>query len=143
MEWHKIIVFCPIWAIMPLHARHWHSISKVSLLIDFDHNVPSHDPHTGVISHGRNFTIYRTFHNVINNANMQIHCFLLSLERVYIQKTNLGQPFPSTVYYQIDGGSENTARCVYAMCELLVAKRLCKRIVVTRLPVVRRTDYAF
>ena len=40
---------------------------------------------------------------------------------------------PDTIYYQIDGGSENTAKCVIAMCELLVARRLTKKIVLTRL----------
>lgn len=40
---------------------------------------------------------------------------------------------PDTVYYQIDGGSENTARCWFALAELFVARRLCKRLVLTRL----------
>lgn len=42
---------------------------------------------------------------------------------------------PDTVYYQVDGGSENTAKSVLMMCELIVARRLCKRIVLTRLMV--------
>ena len=40
-----------------------------------------------------------------------------------------------TIYYQIDGGSENTAKVMMAMCELLVARRFCQKLVLTRLPV--------
>lgn len=35
---------------------------------------------------------------------------------------------------QIDGGSENANKYMLAVCELLVLKRLCKRVVLTRLP---------
>lgn len=97
----------------------------------------------GVLNHGRNFTVYRTFHNVINNANMQIHSLLMSLERVYEQRKKADKAFPATIYYQIDGGSENTAKAVYAMCELLVAKGLTKTIVISRLPVVRVSTCRF
>lgn len=34
---------------------------------------------------------------------------------------------------QVDGGSENTAKAALAICELLVAKRLTRKIVLTRL----------
>ncbi len=42
---------------------------------------------------------------------------------------------PDTLYLQLDGGPENIAGAVYAMCELLVAKGLTKHIVLTRLMV--------
>lgn len=42
---------------------------------------------------------------------------------------------PETLYYQIDGGSENTARAVYFLCELIVARRLVKCIKLSRLMV--------
>ena len=42
---------------------------------------------------------------------------------------------PDTVYYQIDGGSENTAKAVILICELIIIKGLCKKIVLTRLMV--------
>jgi len=42
---------------------------------------------------------------------------------------------PPILYYQIDGGSENTARIVYVMMEYLIAKRMFHKIVVTRLMV--------
>ena len=41
---------------------------------------------------------------------------------------------PGTLYYQINGGFENTANIVILMKELLVAKGLTKKIVITRLP---------
>lgn len=36
----------------------------------------------GVFLHGRGIKIYRTFHNVRNGSNLQIHTLLLSLESV-------------------------------------------------------------
>ena len=83
----------------------------------------------GVLLHGRHMRMYRTFHTVNNCSSLQLHTFLLALEEV---KTDEGR-LPDTIYYQIDGGSENTAKCVIAMCELLVARRLTKKIVLTRL----------
>lgn len=79
--------------------------------------------------HGRNITIYRTFHNVKNGANLSIHTWLLSLEDIY--KTN--NCLPDIIYHQIDGGSENVNQTVHAICELLVARKLCKKVILTRL----------
>ena len=42
---------------------------------------------------------------------------------------------PDTLFYQIDGGIENTAKTCIVMMELLVAMRLVKTIVLTRLHV--------
>ena len=83
----------------------------------------------GVILHGRLTVLDRTFHNIGNGANLQIHTLLLSLEKVIKAEGKL----PSTFFYQIDGGSENTAKAVYFLCELIVAKRLVNRMVVSRL----------
>lgn len=40
---------------------------------------------------------------------------------------------PKTFYYQIDGGSENIAKAVFAICELLISRKLFDRIVLNRL----------
>ena len=85
----------------------------------------------GLIVHGRRIQIYRTFHNIANGANLAIHTLLLSLEKIIDDETKL----PDTVYVQIDGGPENIANALYAMCELLVAKGVTKHIVLTRLMV--------
>jgi hypothetical protein len=85
----------------------------------------------GVLNHNRGMTIYRTFHNINNCANVAIHAFLSELEKTLREEGKI----PDTVYYQIDGGSENTANCWFALCELLVARRVCKKIVLTRLMV--------
>ena len=85
----------------------------------------------GVLCHGRVLTIYRTFHNITNTANLQLHTLLLKLEDI----SNVEGGLPDTVYLQIDGGPENTARVVIAMCELIIHKKLTKKIVLTRLPV--------
>ena len=35
----------------------------------------------GVLNHGRNFTAYRTFHNVRGGGNLSVHCLLSSIEK--------------------------------------------------------------
>jgi hypothetical protein len=84
----------------------------------------------GLIAHGRKIFMYRTFHNVQNGANLQIHTLLKTLES--IMRAEKGK-LPDTIYVQIDGGSENTAKVVLALCELLIHKGLCKRVELTRL----------
>lgn len=42
---------------------------------------------------------------------------------------------PPTIYIQIDGGSENANVFFCAVAELLVCKKIAKKIVITRLPV--------
>ncbi len=51
--------------------------------------------------------MYRTFHNVGNGANLQIHTLLKTLEDI-LNDDEKGV-LPPTVYIQIDGGSKNTA----------------------------------
>lgn len=85
----------------------------------------------GVIIHGRKTIFYRTFHTVANTSSLQIHTFLLSLEKIRMETGVL----PDTLYYQVDGGSENTAKAVYFLCELIVARRLVKCIKLCRLMV--------
>lgn len=85
----------------------------------------------GVIAQGRKTIFYRTFHNVALGANVQIHTMLLTLENIL----NTEGKLPDTFFYQIDGGSENIAKAVIHTCELLVAKRIVKKVVLTRLMV--------
>lgn len=85
----------------------------------------------GVLAHGRKACFYRTFHNVSNGANLQIHTLLLTLESIKKEKGRL----PPTLYLQIDGGSENTAKVVMYFCELLVASGVFRKVVATRLMV--------
>ena len=86
----------------------------------------------GMLCHGKLMRIYRTFHNVKNDSNSAMHCFLLTLE--YLMHKNGGN-LPDTVYYQIDGGSENSAKAMFGLAELIIAKRLIRKLVITRLPV--------
>jgi hypothetical protein len=86
----------------------------------------------GVLCHGKLMRVYRTFHNINNGSNLGIHTFLLTLE--YLMHRN-GGTLPDTVYYQIDGGSENSAKVMFGLAELFIAKRLLKQLVLTRLPV--------
>jgi len=83
----------------------------------------------GCLAHGRGLTLFRTFHNISNCSSVQIHTFLLMLEDVHTREGKL----PDTVYYQVDGGSENIAKVVLVLCELLIARGLTKKVVFTRL----------
>lgn len=85
----------------------------------------------GMIAHGRSIEIYRTFHNVPVTSNLATHCLLLALEKVKLEEGRV----PDTVYYQIDGGPENTANAVFGIAELIIVRGLAKRVVITRLPV--------
>lgn len=42
---------------------------------------------------------------------------------------------PDVIYYQIDGGSENVAKVAFVVSELLVASKLTKKVIVSRLMV--------
>jgi len=85
----------------------------------------------GLIAHGRGLYMHRTYHTVDNCANLQIHTLLMSLEDISKKEGSL----PSTFFYQIDGGSENTAKVVIALMEFLISKRFFQTIVLTRLMV--------
>jgi len=50
---------------------------------------------------------------------------------------------PDTIFIQIDGGVENTAKIFLALCELIVAKGLTKKIILSRLPVGMQMQYEF
>jgi len=55
--------------------------------------------------------MYRTYANIGGGVNLGVHTWLLSLERTYL----LEQRLPDTLYHQIDGGCENTAKIM--MCK--------------------------
>lgn len=85
----------------------------------------------GILVHGREMLVYRSFANLKNDANLSIYCILAALERRISQDGKL----PDTVFIRVDGGSENANKYMLAICELLVARRLTKKIVLSRLPV--------
>jgi hypothetical protein len=86
----------------------------------------------GCISHaGNETTFYWTYPNVMTGSSFMIHCIFTAIEKALAD----GKDLPDKVYIQIDGGSENVAKSVYAALEHLVYKRFCKRIIISRLPV--------
>ena len=92
----------------------------------------------GKLAHGRSLDLYRTFNNLSVGSNVSIHCWLLSLEDEYkynMERSNNQRGLPDTIFHQIDGGSENVAKAAMAIAELLVAKRLTRKVVISRLPV--------
>ena len=55
------------------------------------HQFPKYLPQhlQGVYAHGRLLKMYRTFHNIRNGANLQIHTLLLMLEEIYLKEGKL------------------------------------------------------
>ena len=98
--------------------------------VEFADGLPQHIE--GVLTHGHGFTIYRSFPTVDADADFTIFCLLSELQK---WKDAHDGVFPETWYIQIDGGSENANKYLLAALEYLTAKRLCKKIVLTRLPV--------
>jgi hypothetical protein len=88
---------------------------------------------TGCLQHDNaTFTIYRVFENIVDGANFSIYVLLKRLE---LWRANHHGRFPTTVYWQVDGGSENANRFCLAICELLIARTPIEEIIFTRLPV--------
>lgn len=80
----------------------------------------------GVIQHGQWTNIYRSFGNIGGGANLAIHVLLLDLHHRFERDGRL----PHTIYMRNDGGSENSNKTFLAICELLVATRICQTVFV-------------
>ena len=87
----------------------------------------------GVIEHGQELVIYRTFENVRKDACLAIHCMLLQIERRLSRDQQMNLPSPDILYHQMDGGMENANKTTLAICALLVAVKVFKTVVVTRI----------
>jgi hypothetical protein len=85
---------------------------------------------TAIKEHGHGVTIYRTLETVAKGADLTIYCILSQLES---WKQRNGQ-YPEEIFLQCDGGSENANQYLLGMLEILVAKRMAKKILFTRLP---------
>lgn len=85
----------------------------------------------GCLRHGKGAKLYRSFNHLKTGANLTIYAILRELED--FKRENDGQ-YPEILYVQVDGGSENANQFVIAYLEYLVIKRICKKIVITRLP---------
>jgi hypothetical protein len=101
----------------------------------------------GVIAHGEFLKLYRTFAGIGAGANLSIYTFLASLEaRLAHERRVRGYEnarLPHTIYYQVDGGSENANSDLLAICELIVARGLAQRVILTRLPVGHTHEVGF
>jgi hypothetical protein len=86
---------------------------------------------TGFLEHGVGLTIYRTVDTVPKGANLTIYCIMAQIED---WKNRHEGNYPEELFLQIDGGSENANMYLLSMMELLISKRMCKVIYVTRLP---------
>jgi hypothetical protein len=89
----------------------------------------------GFITHGVGFTIFRSFGNVGKGNNVALHAWLTHLEREYFERKKLGyNALQDTIFYEIDGGSENANNVTLAAAEMLIIWGLTKKVVITRLP---------
>jgi hypothetical protein len=86
----------------------------------------------GVKAHGEGVRLYRTPGNVTKSANFTVHIILSEIER--FKQNNNGIP-PEEIFIQCDGGSENANKLIVVLLELLVIKRVSRKIYFTRLPV--------
>lgn len=83
----------------------------------------------GIIQHGRSLTLLRMFHNIAGGSNAAVHCWLLELEERFLADGKL----PDVIDHQNDGGSEFANQLFYVISELIVAKRLCLQVTISRL----------
>ena len=87
----------------------------------------------GVIEHGEEIVIYRSYENVRKDACLAIHCMLLQIERRKIRDQQINRPSPEVFLLQMDGGMENNNKTTLALCALLVALKVFKTVVVSRI----------
>lgn len=85
---------------------------------------------TGVKWHGHEIRLFRMIDTVGKGANLTIYCILSMLE-AWNEKYGY---YPEELFIQCDGGSENANNTVLVFLELLVAKRVVRKILFTRLP---------
>lgn len=95
----------------------------------FTNALPQHI--IGVKEHGHDAKFYRTFGTVSKGSDLTIYCILRKVEQW--KRRNL--KYPTKLYIQIDGASDNANIYLLGMLELLVSKKMAKTIILTRLPV--------
>ena len=87
----------------------------------------------GVIEHGHEFVIYRTFEHVRKDACLAIHCLLVQIERRFARDDEAARPHPKVWVHQMDGGSENSNKTFYALCALMVSVGIFDKVLVTKI----------
>ena len=95
---------------------------------------------TGIKVHGVGTYFYFTTNTYTAGANLNIDCLnqtLLDLRRIYDELIDKGEleTWPSKLYIQVDGGTENMNRFFLAYCDRLVAFGLFEKVKVNFLMV--------
>ena len=97
-------------------------------------DIPQFGQHLqGVIEHGQEFVIYRSFDNVRKDSALAIHSMLSQIERRVERDMLLKRRFPDTFYMQMEGGSENYNKTTLAIISLLVACGVFRTVIVCRM----------
>ena len=89
----------------------------------------------GTIVHGFQKSLNRSLPHVLNGFNVNAHVVLSDImdRLVYCEENE--ECFPRTLFLQVDGGAENTAKAMFGLCEFLVEQKVFSRIELSRLPV--------
>jgi len=85
----------------------------------------------GVKEHGYGVHLFPMINTIHKGANLTLYCIDYVIEQWKIRNKGV---YPTEIYIQIDGGPENANEYVLHHCEHLVAKRMARRIFLTRLP---------
>lgn len=89
----------------------------------------------GAKQHGFSRSFYRAYPHIKSGANMACEVLLREIESRMDDCIENDLPFPRVLFLQLDGGSENTSKTFYSLCEHLVRIGIFDRIDVARLPV--------
>ena len=92
---------------------------------------PLHHKIQGVIIHGMGMKLFSSFDNIVKDTNLAIYAFLCSVEDW--AEDHSGK-YPEEIFLQVDGGPENISSEFLGMLELLVHKRVARKIMYSRLP---------
>lgn len=94
--------------------------------------TPVHQIIIGAKEHGQRVHLFRTIGTAEKSKDLIVYVILSMLENFRANHPN--NEYPEKFYVQVDGGSENANNTVLGILELLVAKRVCRVVLYTRLP---------
>ena len=89
----------------------------------------------GLKNHGRRKVVWRSFPHINTGFNLAAYCLVeeIKFQMEHCIKHDL--PFPHTLFYQSDGGCENTAFAMFGLMEILVHYDVFERIEMNRIQV--------
>lgn len=89
----------------------------------------------GIKDHFLGKAAYRSFPHVEGGFNINAHVILCEIMKRLDYCLEKDICFPRTLFLQVDGGAENTAKAMFGLCEFLVDMEVFDKIELSRLPV--------